>query len=480
MLTLIGRCWRTVDLFLLGDPIADRMLAALRHRADGLGVEAIRFVADAIDVMCLIRAGRLEEAEQAAEDCFASGTAVGDADALAWYGGQLVAIRWLQGRAHEVLPLVEDIAASPTLAEADFGYVAAVASVAAACGELDRARAALDRLLSRGLASIPESSTWLVTMFTITDAAWVLEDAVAARDAYDLLAPYAELPVMASLAVLCFGSAHRALGVAALTFGDPDLAIHHLEAAVAANRRLGNRPFATIAAHDLAEARLRRDRPGDREAAVDLLRGAAAEARAIGMAARSARWIERAEVVEQRTGALRSSGGHWLVTLDGEQTVMPNRVGMPYLATLLCNPGVDVSALELAGNIHSRVRNGRDDVLDESSRAAYRRRVDELTAELDAADRRGNPEHSARIQAELDALVDHLAAATGLGGRVRSFPADDERARTGVTKAIRRVVEEIASACPDLGAHLRESVVTGLSCRYIGGVRWTVCADVTT
>ena len=149
MLTLIGRCWRTVDLFLLGDPTADRMNAALRHRADELAVEAIGFVADAIEVMRLIRAGRLDEAEAAAEQCFARGNAVGDADALAWYGGQLVAIRWLQGRADEVLPVVEEIAASPTLSEAEFGYVAAVASVAAACGELDRARAALDRLVAR-------------------------------------------------------------------------------------------------------------------------------------------------------------------------------------------------------------------------------------------------------------------------------------------------------------------------------------------
>ena len=116
-------------------------------------------------------------------------------------------------------------------------------------------------------------------------------------------------------------------------------------------------------------------------------------------------------------------------------------------------------------------------MLDEASRTAYRRRIEALTAELDAADRRGAAEHSTRIQAELDALVDHLAAATGLGGRMRSFPSDDERARTGVTKAIRRAVDEVTSSCAALGAHLRESIVTGLSCRYAGDVRWTVVAD---
>jgi tetratricopeptide (TPR) repeat protein len=277
VLALTGRCWRTVDLLLLGDATGDRMHAALRDRASVVAVEAIGFVVDAIDVMRLIRAGQLDEAARAAERCLARGNAVGDADALAWYGGQLVVIRWLQGRAAEVLPVVEEIAGSPTLAENDVVYLGATACVAAACGELDRARAALDRLVARELSSIPESSNWLMTMFTIADAAALLGDAEAARQAYELLTPYAELPTMASLAVVCLGSTHRALGVAALTFGDVDLAVRHLQAAVTGNRRLANRPFATIAAVDLAEALLRRDGAGDRERAVRLLRAAADE-----------------------------------------------------------------------------------------------------------------------------------------------------------------------------------------------------------
>jgi hypothetical protein len=227
----------------------------------------------------------------------------------------------------------------------------------------------------------------------------------------------------------------------------------------------------------LAEALLRRKRPGDRDRAVDLLRTSAADAHTMGMDANGARWIDLADAVDGRRGTLRLSGGHWLIEFDGVETVVADRVGMRYLATLLGNPGVDVPALDLAGNVQSAARPRRDDVLDETSRAAYRKRIDELTAELDAADRRGAAEHSGRIQAELDALVDHLAAATGLGGRMRSFPSDDERARTGVTKAIRRAVDEVTSSCAAFGEHLRESVVTGLSCRYAGDVRWTVMAD---
>ena len=349
VLALIGRCWRTVDLFLLGDPTADRMHAALRDRAEVLGVEAIGFVADAIDVMRSIRAGQLDEAEQAAERCFARGSAVGDADALAWYGGQLVVIRWLQGRSLEVLSLVEAMTASPTLAETNVVYIAAAACVGAACGEVDRARAALDRLVARGLSSIPETSNWLMTMFIIADAARVLEDAEAARQTYELLTPYAELPAMGSLAVVCLGSTHRALGIAALTFGDIELAVGHLQAAVAANRRLANRPMATIAATDLAASLLRRDGNGDRERAVRMLRDAASEAREMDMQPSGDQWNALADEVDRCRGSVAAAGGRWTVTLGGDQAVVDDRVGMRYLTTLLRNPGVGVSALELAG-----------------------------------------------------------------------------------------------------------------------------------
>jgi tetratricopeptide (TPR) repeat protein len=476
VLTLTGRCWRTVDLFLLGDPTADRMHAALRDRAQVLGGGAIGFVADAIDVMRLMRAGQLDEAEQAAERCLARGTAVGDADALAWYGGQLVVIRWLQGRTLEVLSLVEEMAASPTLAETDVVYLAATSCVAAACGELDRARAALDRLVARGLSSIPETSNWLMTLFTLADAAKVLGDADAAREAYELLTPYADLPTMASLAVVCLGSTQRALGVAALTFGDVDLAVRHLQAAVTGNRRLGNQPFATIAAADLAEALLRRDGHGDRERAVQLLRDAVAEGRRMNMHRSSERWAARADAAERSCGHVRASGGQWTLSLDGDRAVVPDRVGMRYLTTLLRSPGVDVPSIELAGGASERPIC-RDALLDAPARAAYQRRIAELTTQLDEADRLGCAERSTTVHAELDALVDQLGAATGLGGRLRSFPADDERARSGVTKAIRRALDEIAAASPAVGAHLRETIVTGLSCRYTGAVRWTVTMD---
>ncbi len=103
-------------------------------------------------------------------------------------------------------------------------------------------------------------------MLGACDAAHALGDAEAAGEAYELLEPYADLPVMASLAVACFGSAHRPLGLAALTFGDSNLAIEHLEAAVVADLAVGNRPCHAIDRATLADALDRRGGPGDADA----------------------------------------------------------------------------------------------------------------------------------------------------------------------------------------------------------------------
>jgi hypothetical protein len=128
MLALIGLCWRAADLFLLGEPTAEAALAELRLRADALQCHSILFIVRAIEVMLTIRAGQFAQAEEAASACFALGNEVGDADALAYYGAHLVAIRTFQGREAELADLAASIATSPTLIEREcaFGFAAAL------------------------------------------------------------------------------------------------------------------------------------------------------------------------------------------------------------------------------------------------------------------------------------------------------------------------------------------------------------------
>ncbi len=479
LLALIGLCWRTVDLFHLGDARATRSLAELRERADAVGCLSVLYIAEAMSVMVMMRAGRLEDAEDKARSCFALGTEVGDADALGFLGAHLTTLRWLQGRESEIAATIEELAESSTLNPAEFSFQATAALLAARAGRVDEARATLDRLTRPALAALPDSSTWLAGMLAIVELAHLLGDAGTARQAYHLLHPYADLPIMPSLAVTCLGSVHRPLGLAALTFSDVDLAIDHLERAVAADRVLGNRPMAVITTADLAEARLERHTGDDREQAVALLTVARHEALTVGMSARAAEWTRRLRDLTERTGTIQRHGRQWLLTLGERRAVVPDRIGVRYLVHLLTNPGQPIGARELAGGPggSAPVSGPPQPVLDEHAKAAYRRRVHELTTAIEHADDAGDADRLSRLRAEREALFDELRRVTGRGGRTRTFADPTERARTAVRKAIMRAIDDITGADAGIGEALRATVTTGATCRYTPDttcpIRWT-------
>jgi hypothetical protein len=468
MLALLGLCWRTVDLFHLGDHRAERTLVELRRRADALGCLSIRYIVDAIETMLLIRSGRLEQAEACASACYELGARVGDPDATGILGAHLMSIRWLQGRDIEMLPMVEEIAGSPGLNPAEFAFQATAASLAARDGQREKAEQRLDRLLEPGLEALPESSTWLAGMLAIVEAARALDDRELARRAYTVLLPYAALPIMPSLAVTCFGSVERVLGLAALVFGDRSAAVAHLERAVAANRDLGNLPVTAVTRADLAEALTVRCEPGDRDRARELVERACADADSMGMTARTAAWRAILGRNPAREGIIRQQDRYWTLTVDDRRVVVADRVGMRYLALLLTNPHRAVPALELAGAPAGAAlaATSSQPLADGPARAAYRRRVQQLTDDLASADARGDHVGSQRLQAELDALLAELRRMTGKGGRSRAFVDESERARTAVRKAIKRAIDEISATEPELGLLLRATVTTGYVCRY--------------
>jgi len=71
-----------------------------------------------------------------------------------------------------------------------------------------------------------------------------------------------------------------------------------------------------------------------------------------------------------------------------------------------------------------------------------------------------------RLRPERDALLEQVAAATGLGGRTRTPGGSAERARIAVRKAITAAVERIGEVDPALADVLRRDVRTGARCRY--------------
>jgi hypothetical protein len=87
-------------------------------------------------------------------------------------------------------------------------------------------------------------------------------------------------------------------------------------------------------------------------------------------------------------------------------------------------------------------------ILDEDAIRPYRRRIEELSAQPETAERR----------AELDRLTAELTAATGMNGRGREFAGTSERARLAVSRAIHRAIARIDRADPGIGELLRQSI----------------------
>jgi hypothetical protein len=173
----------------------------------------------------------------------------------------------------------------------------------------------------------------------------------------------------------------------------------------------------------------------------------------------------------------RREGDYWTVAFGGSVVRMRDAKGLGYLARLLRHPHREFHVLDLVAGDARRGDTAREDglvaatpdagvVLDESAKHAYRERIAELEAEAEQARRWNDPERTARVEAELDALTRALARALGLGGRDRRAASDSERARASVTKAMRGAVRRLEEQHPELGRHLSLAVHTGTFCVY--------------
>ena len=467
---LMGLLWQTVDAYSAGDPHAGRYLGELRDHLEQQNHLAVAFVVSAIDVMLAIRAGRLDDAESLTRACAASGAAAGDIDHEWWSGAQLVTIRWYQGRLAELLPVLRDQEHSPDLSAVDNSAVAALAVAAAQGGDLRTAASSLGTLCGGDLVGLPRSSSWLGTMNGIVETAALLGDADVSARAYELLRPYASLPMVGGLGITCFGSVQHALGVASLTSGHLDQAIDHLRAAVQRNLALAHWPAVVASRRLLAQAYQRRGQPGDTEAARGELETAASEAAALG-------WPVPGKGARGPAGLVAEChrvGRKWRLAWRDRSVLMEDSIGMTHLAVLLANPRQEILAAELAAGLSALGAAGEGGsaypVLDQAAITEYRNRLKRLDAELDQrepGDEREPGDTEAR--AERDWLVAQLAGAAGFGGRVRSFPDQGERARVAVGKAIRRALARVTEADPILGDHLRQTVHTGVRCSYWPG-----------
>ena len=470
---LMGLLWQTADAYCAGDPHAGRLLGELKDHLAQRDHLAVGFVASAIDVMLAIRAGRFADAEALAAVCASRGAAAGDADHAWWSGAQLVTIRWYQGRLTELLPMLDDRVHSPVLSAVDNSAVAALAVAAALSGDRPRAASALAALCGSDLAALPRSSSWLVTMNGVVEAAYLLEEPDVAARAYELLRPHAHLPMIGSLGITCFGSVQHALGVAALTSRQLDLAVEHLTAAVQHNLALAHWPALVASRQRLAQAHALRGSPGDADAARREHDAATAEAASAGLPMPD--YPEHpmagpAPAVAAHEAHCQRAGRNWRLTLRGRSVLVEDSIGMVHLAVLIANPRQEIQAADLVAGLAglsgtSGEAGAAQRVLDPEAIAEYRSRLKRLDTEIDELE----PDRARQARAERDWLVAQLSSAAGLGGRTRAFPDQPERARVAVGKAIRRALARITEADGVIGEHLRQTVHTGVRCSYWPG-----------
>lgn len=185
----------------------------------------------------------------------------------------------------------------------------------------------------------------------------------------------------------------------------------------------------------------------------------------------------------EHTHVFRRAGQAWEVAFRGQVAHIRHAKGLGYIVRLLGHPGREFRAAELAAGLSPRsgmsgVANAgggmqfpgareADEVLDRKAKAEYRRYIEDLQGDLRTAQAAGDLQRAARIQGEIATIEHELRAATGLGGRTRTFRGPDDKAREAVSKAIHRSLRTIETYHPPLGRHLRGALKIGFRCSYL-------------
>ena len=178
----------------------------------------------------------------------------------------------------------------------------------------------------------------------------------------------------------------------------------------------------------------------------------------------------------------RREGDYWTVIFDGHTVRVRDLKGMRYLARLLADPGREYHVLDLvaaetgsvasldnshAASMPHSALGDAGEMLDARAKDAYRRRLAEIDDDIEQAHAIGDGERAAQADAERDFLLRELSRAVGLSGRDRRAASASERARAGVTRAIRHAITRIGDHHPHLGQHLNRTIRTGTYCAYM-------------
>jgi hypothetical protein len=309
-------------------------------------------------------------------------------------------------------------------------------------GDIDDARRAMDRME----AGADLHDAWISLRLRFEVELAVAEgdsDAIAALR--ERLEPHESEWLIALWGISIHGPISHWLGVLAAAAGDAAKAAEHFAVAAEQSDRLEAPRWAERARRAAAEL------------TTALEDGAEPE--------------PQARNTTQADRMFRRDGSTWTLRYEGRTVHLPHTKGLADLHRLLARPHAEVSVVELLDPeggeaVTADARLGGDDLLDAEARARYRDHLEALDEQIDTAAALGDDQRAAALDAERQALIDQLKAATGLGGRSRRLGANAERARKSVTNRIRNTLKKIEAVHPALAGHLQSAVATGSACAY--------------
>ena len=217
--------------------------------------------------------GLLVEAERSAEDAAKIALESGEPEAAAFYAGQLLNIRFEQGRLGELEPLIaEQVKANPGIP----AFRGALTLARCEAGMLEQAAEVLAVDTASGFTELGYDSNWLAGIVIYAEATARIGDRDAASKLYELLGPYRHQ--IAFNSATTWGAVERHLGNLERVLGRPEEAERSLTNAAQLHERIGAPIWLARTRVDLAEL------IADADTARTLLEQALATARDLGCA----------------------------------------------------------------------------------------------------------------------------------------------------------------------------------------------------
>ncbi len=164
------------------------------------------------------------------------------------------------------------------------------------------------------------------------------------------------------------------------------------------------------------------------------------------------------------TGRFHISTSHIEIHYADQSVRMNKTKGLIDISKLLERPYQDFHSMELMGVRESGSKGVT--ILDAQSKKEYQERILELQQEMEEAESLSNAIKYETLSEEYDRLIAHLSKSLGLQGESRKVGSTADKARAAVTMRIRDSIKKITAENAVLGAHLTNSIKTGLLCCY--------------